>query len=254
MEEPKTIIIDPLSCTSLRIELRVLGKPLSTASAFVVQGSEAAHLVTNWHVLSGRNPETGELISTTGAIPDEIAIVHHMPKLGTWKVVTQPLLDDDGEPLWIEHPDGEAVDLAALELDLSDSDIQLYPFSLELAEHDVRLQPAMSVSIIGYPYGLATGVAFPIWKTGHIASDPDINYDGSPAFLIDATTRGGMSGSPVVYRSMGSYPSKSGALTIGGEVTAFFGVYSGRIHEDVEVGRVWRPHLIHQLLGQDDDA
>ena len=224
MQEPKTIIIDPLSCTSLRVELRVGGKPLSTGSAFVVQGSHAAHLVTNWHVLSGKNPETGKLLSPTGAIPDELAIIHHTQKLGTWKVLTQPLLDDDGQPLWIEHPEGAAVDLAALELDLSDSDVQLYPFSLELAEHDVHLQPAMSVSIIGYPYGLATGVAFPIWKTGHIASDPDIDYDGSPAFLIDATTRGGMSGSPVVYRSMGSYPSKSGALTIGKVATAFLGV------------------------------
>lgn len=248
MTTTQTVVIDPLSCTSLRVELRALGNSLSTGTAFVVEHEEESYLITNWHVLSGRKPEDGQPMSATGAIPDEIAIVHHTQKLGAWKVVTQPLLDSGGTPLWIEHPNGASVDLAALKLDLTDSDLKVYPFDLALATHDVRLQPAMTVSIIGYPYGLATGVAFPIWKTGHIASDPDINYGGKPAFLIDATTRGGMSGSPVVYRSMGWYPSKSGALTIGGGVTAFLGVYSGRIHKNAEIGRVWRPHLIKQLL------
>ncbi len=254
MADPKTIVIDPLSCTSLRVELRARGKQLGTATAFVVQTESGSHLITNWHVLSGRNPEDNQPLSPTGAIPDAIMIVHHAKRLGSWKHITQPLVDSEGEALWVEHPEGAAVDLAGLELDLSDSDIQLHPLDLGSAEHDVRLQPAMSVSIIGYPYGLATGVAFPIWKTGHIASDPDIDYDGKPAFLIDATTRGGMSGSPVVYRSMGSYPSKSGALNIGGGATAFLGIYSGRIHDEVEVGRVWRPHLVGELLEQADDA
>jgi hypothetical protein len=34
---------------------------------------------------------------------------------------------------------------------------------------------AMLISVIGYPQGLAAGKSWPIWKIGHIASDPDID-------------------------------------------------------------------------------
>lgn len=248
------IHIDPLSCSSLRVELAARGNSLGTATGFVVQRDSNQFLITNWHVLSGRSPETGQPLSDAGALPDEIRIVHHhSEQLGRWAIVSQQLRDEHGDVLWIEHSDGPNVDLAALSLELDDS-IKVYPLDLGLADHDVVLQPAMSVSIIGYPYGLATGAAFPIWKTGHIASDPDLDYDGRPAFLIDATTRGGMSGSPVIYRTTGGYPSKSGAITFSGLTTAFLGVYSGRIHPDAEVGRVWRPKLIEELFEDTNGA
>jgi len=244
----RQINIDPLSVVSLRVELAARAQPLSTATGFVVERHDKFWLVTNWHVLAGRDPETGSLLSPTGATPDEIRVVHHGQQLGSWKVKSQPLVDANGDPLWIEHPSGRDVDLGALELDFADPEIKAYPLDLGLAEHDARLGPATAVSIIGYPYGLATGQAFPIWKTGHIASDPDVDYDGKSAFLIDATTRGGMSGSPVVFRSGGGFLSKGGAFVVGGSVTALLGVYSGRIHQDAEVGRVWRPHLVAELV------
>ncbi len=250
--DQQVITIDPLSCVSLRVELRARGNLLSTASAFVVQDDTGSYLVSNWHVLAGRHPNTDQPLSDAGALPDEIVIVHHTQQLGSWKLMSQPLVDAEAKPLWIEHPGGREIDIAALPLDLADPEIKTYPLDLALAEHDVRLQPAMAVSIIGYPFGLATGVAFPIWKTGHIASDPDINYDDKPVFLIDATTRGGMSGSPVVYQSSSGYLSKGGALRMGGSVTAFLGVYSGRIRDDSEIGRVWRPKLVGELLGGGD--
>jgi hypothetical protein len=86
----------------------------------------------------------------------------------------------------------------------------------------------MTVSIIGYPYGLATAHAWPIWKTGHIASDIDLDYDGRPAFLIDATARSGMSGSPVVHRTSGGFTTRSGDVIYSTGVrpaTRFLGVY-----------------------------
>lgn len=244
-----TIHIDPLSCCSLRLPVLANGTELSRATGFVVEHGGDDFLITNGHVVTGRNPDTGELLSPTGAEPDELQIIHHVDgQLGTWKVDAQPLYSPAGDPLWWEHPEGRNVDVVALPLDMNFPDLTTYPLDLSLADHNVALAPAMAVSIIGYPFGLATGQAFPIWKTGHIASDPGVNYDGRPAFLIDATTRGGMSGSPVVFRSSGPYPSRDGALKLGGTVTAFLGVYSGRIHEDAEVGLVWRPRLVTEIL------
>jgi hypothetical protein len=72
---------------------------------------------------------------------------------------------------------------------------------MALASIDILTMPALPVSVIGYPLGLSAGESWPIWKTGHIASDLDIDSEsGWPAFLIYATTRSGMSGTPVVLR------------------------------------------------------
>ena len=250
MAEERQIRIDPLTGTSLYLELLVNGNLLGKATGIAVQIDDVPYLITNWHVLSGRHPDTNAVSSPTGATPDEIRIAHHANTLGNWKLVSESLLDADRGRRWLEHPAGRQVDLAALPLLNINDDITIHAFDLALADTDMVPQVAMPVSIIGFPLGLASLGAFPIWKTGHIASDPDINYQGAPAFIIDATTRGGMSGSPVVLRLFGGYATESGHFIMagGGPRTRFLGLYSGRIHVKSEIGLVWRPHLITELL------
>ena len=128
----------------------------------------------------------------------------------------------------------------------------MYPLDLSMADVDIVPEVAMPVSIIGFPLGLTSGGYFPIWKTGHIASEPNIDYNGEPLFLIDSTTRSGMSGSPVVLRMSGGFKTKNGktVLSMGGYRTLFLGIYSGRLNEDSEIGCVWRPYLITEILEQ----
>jgi len=242
--------IDPLSVRSLLLEVKVNDHKLGNATGFVVLSGGQPYLITNWHVVSGRNPETDEVISDTGGIPDEIQVVHHSSNnLGEWVVKSERLHDEDGNERWVEHPQGREVDVVALPLSNVGNEVEIYEMDLSLAQTDMMAQPAMPVSIIGFPYGLASAGALPVWKTGHIASDPDLNYQGSPAFLIDATTREGMSGSPVVLRLTGGYRDSSGNLIMAsGQRTKFLGVYAGRIHGQSEVGRVWRPRLIPEIL------
>ena len=127
--------------------------------------------------------------------------------------------------------------------------VAIYPLDLELAYTDMVMAPALPVSVIGYPLGLTSGDYLPIWKTGHIASDPDIDFQqGSPAFLIDATTKGGMSGSPVVMR-LTNFLTKSGLYRMDTDMsTRFLGIYSGRIQELSDIGKVWRPFVIKEIL------
>ena len=59
-----------------------------------------------------------------------------------------------------------------------------------------------------------------------------------------------MSGSPVVMRA-DSYQTSSGNYRLAGGIqTRFLGVYAGRIHGESEVGRVWRPFLIREIIEQ----
>ena len=252
--------VDPLSLTSLLLVQRVNDTDLGSATGFVVKRHSQTWLITNRHVLSGRHTETDVVLSQTGALPDTIRIFHHsklsVVRQGVWCVVDEPLYTDDGQPRWREHPrfcikDEEHpqepnVDLAALPLSGLHDDVQLYPLDLALASVDVRVAPGLPASIIGYPFGRPGPARFPIWKTGHIASDADA-YWSPRYFLIDATTRPGMSGSPVVYRSFGIYQAGDGT-TVAGSATRLLGVYSGRIRDDAEIGRVWRPDLIPELI------
>jgi len=247
METQNTKRVDPLSVTSLYLELVVRDRDIGKATGFVVHWKQQPYLITNWHVLSGRHPETNEVQSPTGAVPDVVRIRHHSQRLGNWVVRSDPLVDKQANPRWIEHPKGSQIDVVALPLRSVEADVRLHPFDLSLADVDLIPVVAMPVSIIGFPLGLAATPAFPIWKTGHIASDPDLDYTGKPAFLIDATTRGGMSGSPVVIRRIGG----SAAIVMKRTPsTRFLGIYSGRIHVDSEIGIVWRPSVITDILSQ----
>lgn len=247
---PTLRIVDPLSVSSLLVIPRANGIALGTATGFVVEHKARQYLITNWHVVSGRDSNTGNALSHSAALPDEIGIMHHdANQLGIWHRCDEPLAEN-GVQRWLEHPLGNAIDVVAVPLLKTDNAIRFFPIDLRLAEFDLQVQVAMTVSIIGFPFGLASAGAFPIWKTGHIASDPDLAYQGRPAFLIDSTTRGGMSGSPVVVRNYGGYQDSKGTHHLAaGAATRFVGVYSGRIHDQADVGIVWRPEVIHQILG-----
>lgn len=246
----RRIRVDPLSAMSLRLQLTSLGNVLGTATGFTVAHRGRPFLITNWHVVRGRNPDTGELLTATGAIPRELRMYCHAEPLGTYIAHVEPLYGPDGHtPQWIEHPRGEAVDVVAVPLQLAGG-ARIHPLDLGLANADIAVEAAMPVSIIGYPFGLVTGGTWPIWKTGHIASDPDLDYDGQPAFLIDATTREGMSGAPVVRRAHGGYRTRDGNYSIGVDGTRFLGVYSGRIHGESEIGKVWRADLVNEILAR----
>jgi len=244
--------IDPLSATSLRIVPKFNTTELAYATGFIVKWNLSFYLITNWHVVTGRNADTGECLDKKYATtPNQIMIrFHKKGNLGSWVLIDIPLFDGDGHKTWREHPQGRAVDVVAIAISPEiTSQIDPHALDLELAKADMIAIPALPISVIGYPLGISAGESWPIWKTGHIASDPDIDFQpGRPAFLIDATTRTGMSGSPVVLR-LDSYSRSDGSQVIAGGIqTKFMGVYSGRVHMDSEIGSVWRPFVLYELF------
>src|SRR6185369_16172725 len=92
------------SLQSLLIELQFNGQRLSTGTAFVVQAQSGPQLITNRHIVTGRNQDTNVLLSTTGGVPSEMVIWHHLKgKLGHWRRHTE-LLYVGETPRWREHP------------------------------------------------------------------------------------------------------------------------------------------------------
>lgn len=250
MLDPLRPMYSRLSYVSLFIEAVAYGEKIGDATGFVVSRGGKLYLVTNWHVLAGRNSGTGRCLRDDAALPTHVRIFHH-----GWRddehvrlQVEEPLYEADefDLPRWIAHAHGREIDLAALPIDLR-PDSAVVELDLDKKERDLIPLPG-AVAIIGYPYGMGNDV-WPIWKTGHIASDPNVGYKGTTAFLVDATTRPSMSGAPVFFQSAGPFYYSQGKPAVNSQVeVVFLGVYAGRIHEKAEIGRVWRPQALREML------
>jgi hypothetical protein len=80
-----------------------------------------------------------------------------------------------------------------------------------------EFEPIEAVTFIGYPNGLYDSVSLlPIVRQGHAATALNVDYEGKPTFLIDASVFPGSSGSPVFLVPKLSAPDKRGNITIGG--------------------------------------
>ncbi len=249
---------------SLFIEMYFGETLLSSGTAFLLAKDQQSHcaLVTNRHNVTGRNQETGQCLSKTGAIPDHVIIHFHKNggEIGEWLPIRLPLYRSDGSPFWIEHPTlKEKADVVALNLKWG-SDVSKFPYYLD-TEHDragIIVSPAEPVSVIGFPFGLSSAGKFPIWATGFLAQELSHITPENPVFLIDCRTRKGQSGSAVIaYRSSGSRKIKDGRVvsTVSpNKEWEFLGIYSGRVNNESDLGRVWHVSLLNELLLAAEDA
>jgi Trypsin-like peptidase domain len=236
---------------SLFLQMRFGELGLANGTGFLVRRGDHIWLITNRHNVTGRHQETGQPLCEHGGVPDTVEIIHNAAgRTGEWVVTREPLLDDDGLPRWIEHPHlGEQADVVALLLDVVD-DIEVLDYDLEAPEPDLPFGPAMAVSIIGFPFGRTAGGAFPIWVAGFVASVPEIDYKKLPVFLVDARTRSGQSGSPVItYSHVGSLPTREGLrFPLGEPVWQLHGIYAGRITSGSDIGMVWKTSCLIELI------
>lgn len=242
------------SAPSLLLRPTANGQPLSTATGFVVSWDATHYLITNWHVLAGRDRLTGQPLASSCATPDSVTIRHHkspqMDDSFEWIDVAEPLADPDGRPLWREHPKfGRRVDVVALPLTQS-ANVALAEYPLtETPELAMRAVVSDSVNIVGFPFGITAGGSFPIWVRGFIATERAVDFDDLPCFLVDARTRTGQSGSPVVlYAPEGAAAMADGSMSFGGPTVELLGVYSGRVNSQSDLGHVWKMKALHEIL------
>jgi hypothetical protein len=239
-------MIDPQSVTSLSLKIIHGTSEIGSATGFVLTKNNRRYLVTNRHVVLACSQDQ-EVADVGGWIcANKLLIFHNqLEHLGSWIWKTEDLFDASGKPRWLEHPTLKgAIDIIALPL-LNIQGVQFYPLDIELAKTDVLTPPGDSVSIVGFPFGLAQYSGLPVWKNGTIASDMDINFQGKSVFLVDATTRPGMSGSPV-YAVRSGFVRTSHGMMGGGGMVKFLGIYSEQIPA-AEIGGVWKAQLVREL-------
>jgi len=249
----------PMFASQYLESLAPTGGRLARASGFFVRNrSEKCFLITNRHVVTAQNWDSGSMEGTApSAVRFSVPLTVPSGAGGFWTSAAIRLGGDDWKPRWLEHPEyGGRADVVAIPLD----DLAFEPlpdgYDLDLVSYPVAGPPAHlnianDLFVIGFPVGarpLRDG-AIPIWTRGSIAWPPRLDWHGRPCFLIDSRTRSGQSGAPAVFYAdeTMTFLDRDGCLRHG-PAWGLVGVYGGRIHSDSDVGIVWKRSLVEDLV------
>lgn len=237
-----------------------------------VNKRESLYLVTNYHVLTGSAPQ--EKKPPKG---DNILFLFHKdptnPKLV--KQVRLPLYTKTRIPIWKSSEKYIDADIAVILLPtLVYRDCSVIAISEDFVKAPIKVRPTSPLTLVGYPYGYYDkSNSLPIWKTGSVGSEPSIDFDNKPVFIIDISAFPGMSGSPAFAIANGTYESEKGDVYMG-RIQRFMGIYasmqmlnekkyleqfdtfdkkSGIIYsESLELGKVWKASLIFDIINNLD--
>lgn len=231
------------------------GSTLSHATGFFVRDADGlAYLATNRHVVTGRDQFTGKELSDIGGTPSALRVSVLMEgREAQWTQAVVRLGDPEGRPMWREHPQhGAAVDVIAVPLLVDEANDGVDINSLPLAPGIAQLELTTAVYVVGFPVGfdpLRAPGAIGVWTRGTIAWHPRLDWNQLPSFLLDARTRKGQSGSPVIFyadKFTAFFGSNGDVRT--GPAWSFVGIYSGRIDENSDLGIVWKRQALQQII------
>jgi hypothetical protein len=257
------------------------------ATGFLYSFGESLALVSNWHVFSGRHPETGIATHHTGCTPNRVefhisvATYDEQSISIKFRPMALPISRDD-QALWWQHrgyPDSAGqphnVDIGVLPLEDVIEDFAEIKKLIQSFDAQVIVKTAdnpedwsyqqgtarvgSDVFILGYPLGLANQGVLPIWKRGSLASEPLFNIEGNiPIIYVDALTRHGMSGSPVLFfgpEIIDELGIPSTQKSNPNDQPWLIGVYAGRRAASADelemaLGRVWKKRCLDEIFFQ----
>jgi hypothetical protein len=244
--------LNRFSLVTTKLHLSCQQKSMSVATGFYYVHSDQLYLVSNWHVFSGRHPDTGQPLHSSSFVPDQVthSFARSEDKQVVWRNNSTELFLPDGNVRWIQHPTlGQRVDIAALHVGPSKV-FQCFELAPTDSNPEMVVEVGQDIFILGHPNGLAVQAGIPIWKRGSIATEPSLPISELDKFLVDSATREGMSGSPVLAIARGSYRTQT-AMVIG-SANRFLGVYSGRIgsKDDFgnQLGTCWGAKYIEEII------
>jgi len=209
---------DPLNFSTVKLETYFNDTKLGDATGFFVylhhNGTPTHRLVTNWHVLTGRNAENPEtVLHRQGAIPNRLRMSLTLrpgqpeyeghPNKQLMQEVFIGLFNAQEEAEWAQHVEKNRFDVAVVSPPAA-SIARYYIVGVNEVpqQNDMSIEIGNEVFVLGFPLGFTHLTTMPIWKRGSIATDPNLETpETGPKVVIDATTRGGMSGAPVIMRT-----------------------------------------------------
>lgn len=264
--------LDPASLMTTPVLLMNNGRAVSQGTGFFFANTDAKNnpdtvfLVTNYHVVTGHAPLTNE-----ARAGDRIRFVMHKDpgNLSDVQVIELSLYDERETPMWIASDAYPAADIVLVPVPRRAYEgIPQQVFIEAHTRGDIRIRPTSGATLLGYPYGFYDQKNYlPIWKTGHVASEPAVDFEGRPVFLVDVSAFPGMSGSPVLAVANGIYETEDGSMR-SGRIWKLLGIFSAMpvvrerrpvdsasgfsqeaqtIETSLQLGYVWKASLIADI-------
>ena len=254
------VLKDNYIACPFQIQMCDLQGGISLGTAFFYEFEGETFVITNWHNVTGKHPQTGipldpnrnplyirakwPMVKDNASHPEGGKIVHFQAQ----KIE----VEDENGPLWFEHPElGSVCDVVAIPVHKpTDWPSSVHMAANKIDETSIPIEPGLKVIVIGFPQGISTGPGLPVIKTGFLSSMPgfDVRLGGEfsdiggmkdgiqvPATLLDVHTIPGMSGSPVFGEYTGIWNADGLSITeaIGssmiGTSRIFLGCYSSRV-------------------------
>lgn len=211
-------IAEQLFFTTVRIDTVAANGAQGAGTGFFfgheLNGADYLFVVTNKHVVMNMHEGQFSFLKQKDGLPT----------LGDG--LNLHIRHQDWSKMWFGHPD-QNIDIAvcplfpllnfvkqqhATELFFRAIKSSMIPTLKQVAELDA----VESVTFIGYPNGIWDSKnLLPVARRGTTASPIEVDFEGTPRFLIDASVFGGSSGSPVFILNNGSWATKDGGLVAG---------------------------------------
>lgn len=215
---------------------------MGSGTGFFCEFKKQVFLVSNYHVVTGKKPHTDEIIHNSGAVPGRINFdfetikdLENGSKKHTQHNASIKLFNSKDEPVWNEHPHYKnKCDVVIIKLSnefqeqIPDGN-RISTIDIERAlAYDAHLHVMDNVFITGFPLPKEkTFTKYPIYKFGKIASEPEDLQNGHQ-FYVDAKTKPGMSGSPIIQKEEGKMVKNGNKMSFTKDRINFIGIYSGR--------------------------
>jgi hypothetical protein len=222
--------VDPASLMTTPVLLLAGDRQISQGTGFFFANTkpdgtpDTVFLVTNHHVVTGQAPQ-----ATARFRGDRIRFVVHEDRADLTRVrsIDLSLFDERGAPIWISSGEYPTADVVLVPVPASAyAGISLMVFTEAHTRADIRIRPTSGATLLGYPFGFYDRKTFlPIWKTGHVATEPGVDFEGRPVFLVDVSAFPGMSGSPVLAVANGLYETEGGTMRTG-RIWKLLGIFS----------------------------
>jgi len=236
-------------------------KYLWNATCFFVKVKSTIYLITNNHVVGGEKfieeykKNHKDSIPPKESFPDNLIVRVYDKYLNKYNNIEIPLKGKSNEK-WINFYENDSfqntiLDVVAIRMHSYDYPKFSYCTILDSnnMNQDLNLIPGGELFVVGYPLDSGQYILYPLWKRGTIASEANFYQFGKSWFWIDATTRQGMSGSPVFFRGT-PYPSMRHNIIQSSEPFSFLvGIYSAQNYES-ELGVVIRLEKIFAKLNE----
>lgn len=275
------------SFSVVHLTMRFDSTVLSTGSGMLHLCEGHYYIITAWHNLTGRHPETLKVQNTQSATPNNVIVAMIQEAEGmAGRIPFVVQLTSEDQTLFYVHPENyPRIDVAVIPLDVT----KPYPLDMragdgrqingtimlgQSGEFKTELCPLQKYEasnpellkaciedidvtdelfIPSYPENVTDYLGNPIWKRATVASSVRIGWNGEPKFLIDSASRPGMSGAPVFYYSKtGEMKTRNGNYYFGKEFVVFFGIYVGRMASkdinDAQVGIVWKREVVDEII------